>query len=79
MALGAVEAAKSAGKDIIIVGFDGNDDGLKAVETGKMSATIAQQPELIGKKAVESVKDVAAGKKIEALIPVELKLVTGKK
>ena len=36
MALGAIEASKSAGKQIFIVGFDGTDDGLKAVEAGTM-------------------------------------------
>lgn len=79
MALGAVEAAKAAGKDILIVGFDGNDDGLKAVKEGKMAATIAQQPELIGEKAVEAVTSIAAGKKLEKIISVDLKLVTSKK
>ena len=34
MALGAIEAAKSAGKQIFIVGFDGTADGVKAVESG---------------------------------------------
>ena len=37
MALGAIEASKSAGKQIFIVGFDGTDDGLKAVEAGTMA------------------------------------------
>ena len=40
MALGAIEAIKAAGKDIIVVGFDGNDDALKAVENGELKATI---------------------------------------
>ncbi|EUJ41673.1 D-ribose ABC transporter substrate-binding protein [Brochothrix campestris] len=79
MALGAVEAAKAAGKDILIVGFDGNDDGLKAVKEGKMAATIAQQPELIGQKAVEAVTAIADGKTLAKTISVDLKLVTSKK
>ncbi|MGG4264693.1 ribose ABC transporter substrate-binding protein RbsB [Peribacillus simplex] len=54
MALGAIEAIKAAGKDIIVVGFDGNDDALKAVENGELKATIAQQPALIGKEAVNA-------------------------
>ena len=52
MALGAIEAAKSANKKIFIVGFDGTQDGLKAVETGTMAATIAQQPELMGQQGL---------------------------
>ena len=54
MALGAIEAIKAAGKDIIVVGFDGNDDALKAVENGELKATIAQQPALIGEEAVNA-------------------------
>lgn len=79
MALGAVEAAKAAGKAILIVGFDGNDDGLKAVKEGKMAATIAQQPELIGQKAVGAVTAIADGKTLEKTISVDLKLVTSEK
>lgn len=56
MALGAIEAIKAAGKDIIVVGFDGNDDALKAVENGELKATIAQQPALIVKKRLMRLK-----------------------
>lgn len=76
MALGAVEAAKSTGKHIIIIGFDGSDDGLKAVHSGQMSATIAQQPEVIGKDAIQISKQIALKHKIAAKIPVELKLIS---
>lgn len=78
MALGAIEASKSAGKQIFIVGFDGTDDGLKAVEAGTMAATIAQQPELMGQQGVEAAVKLAKGEKIEAKIAVPLKLVEKK-
>ena len=43
MALGAVQALGSkAGKDVKVFGFDGTDDGLKAVKKGTMLGTIAQ-------------------------------------
>ena len=42
MALGAIQAAKSAGKTIFIVGFDGTADADKAVKDGTLAATIAQ-------------------------------------
>ncbi|MGR5882682.1 substrate-binding domain-containing protein [Bacillus cereus] len=49
MALGALEALKSAGKtDVVVVGFDATDDAVKAVNDGRMAATVAQKPELIG-------------------------------
>ncbi|MGE7765361.1 ribose ABC transporter substrate-binding protein RbsB [Peribacillus sp. NPDC096540] len=76
MALGAIEAIKAAGKDIIVVGFDGNDDALKAVENGDLKATIAQQPALIGKEAVNASEKVLKGEKIDEKISVPLKLVT---
>ena len=75
MALGAYEAAKSAGKNIIIVGFDGSQDGLKSVKNGQLSATVAQQPELIGEKAIEVSKDIANKKAISPQIPVALQLI----
>ncbi|MFJ7752675.1 ribose ABC transporter substrate-binding protein RbsB [Peribacillus muralis] len=76
MALGAIEAIKAAGKDIIVVGFDGNDDALKAVESGELKATVAQQPALIGEEAVNAAEKILKGDKVEKTISVPLKLVT---
>lgn len=76
MALGAYEAAKSAGKNIIIVGFDGSQDALKSVKEGQLSATVAQQPELIGEKAIAVSKDIANKKAISPQIPVALQLIS---
>ncbi|CAH0299523.1 Ribose import binding protein RbsB [Peribacillus sp. Bi96] len=76
MALGAIEAIKAAGKDIIVVGFDGNDDALKAVEKGELKATIAQQPALIGEEAVNAAEKILKGDKVDDTISVPLKLVT---
>ncbi len=78
MALGAVQAAKSAGKTLFIVGFDGTDDGQKAVQDGSMGATIAQQPELMGKIAAQTAQKVLKGEKVEAKIPVDLKVIEKK-
>lgn len=77
MALGAVRAIRSAGKDnILVVGFDGTDDAIKAVERGQMAATIAQQPDLIGAKGVEAAERIIKGETPEANIPVDLKVIT---
>lgn len=78
MALGAIEAIKAAGKDIIVVGFDGNDDALKAVENGELKATVAQQPTLIGEEAVNAAEKILKGDKVDETISVPLKLVTKK-
>lgn len=75
MALGALRAVSAAKKDVLIVGFDGTDDGAKAVESGKLAATIAQQPELIGALGVETANKVIKGEKVEAKIPVDLKVI----
>ncbi|MEO1249635.1 MAG: substrate-binding domain-containing protein, partial [Pseudomonadota bacterium] len=63
MALGAVEAAYAAGKgdDIIIVGVDGNVDAVKSIEEGRLNASVAQLPYLVGKQAVEEVTAVLDG------------------
>ncbi|GIO29330.1 MULTISPECIES: ribose ABC transporter substrate-binding protein RbsB [Paenibacillus] len=76
MALGAIEAIQSSGKNIPVVGFDGNEDALKSIKDGKLTATVAQQPELIGQMAVQAAFDVLHGKTVEKSIPAPLKLVT---
>lgn len=75
MALGAIRAVQASGKDILIVGFDGTDDGIAAVKRGLLGATIAQQPGLIGEIGVESAVKVLQGKAVEKNIPVPLMMV----
>lgn len=75
MALGALEAIQSAGKDILVIGFDATDDAVKSVKDGKLSATIAQKPEEIGKKAMEAAVATLNGEDVDADIPVELELI----
>jgi ribose transport system substrate-binding protein len=77
MALGAVRAlGNRAGTDVKIVGFDGVEDALKAVQSGKMNATVAQQPDRIGSLGVENAIKVIDGESVEKNIPVPVKLVT---
>ncbi|MDC3423276.1 ribose ABC transporter substrate-binding protein RbsB [Aquibacillus sp. 3ASR75-11] len=78
MALGALEAleAQNMLKDVIVVGFDATDDAVTAVKEGRMNATIAQQPEVIGQSAVEAAGKIVNGESVEEFIPVELQLVT---
>ncbi|MFZ7273778.1 ribose ABC transporter substrate-binding protein RbsB [Avibacterium avium] len=76
MALGAIRAVQAANKSVLIVGFDGTDDGVKAVKSGKLAATIAQQPELIGALGVQTADKVIKGEAVEAQIPVPLKVVS---
>lgn len=76
MALGALRATIASGKPVMIVGFDGTDEGIKAVKRGKLSATIAQQPELIGMLGVETADKILKGKEVQRIIPVPLKVIT---
>jgi ribose transport system substrate-binding protein len=77
MALGAVRALGGrAGSDVKVVGFDGVEDALKAIQSGKMNATVAQQPDKIGSLGVENAMKVIDDKTVAKNIPVEVKLVT---
>ena len=76
MALGDLRALSAANKKVLVVGFDGTDDGIKAVKSGKMAATIAQQPALIGELGVVTADKLVKGEKVEAKIPVDLKVIS---
>ncbi len=76
MALGALRAVRGAGQSVLIVGFDGTDDGIAAVKRGLLAATVAQQPELIGSLGVEMAAKILAGEPVEAYQPVPLKLIS---
>jgi ribose transport system substrate-binding protein len=76
MALGALRATQAAGKQVLIVGFDGTDDGKAAVKSGKLGATVAQQPALIGAIGVETADKVLKGESVEKYIPVPLQVVS---
>lgn len=76
MALGAAEAVSGAGKDILVVGFDATDDAVEAIKAGRMGATIAQQPALIGATALENAAKLINNENIPQNIPVEVSLIT---
>jgi ABC-type sugar transport system substrate-binding protein len=67
MALGAVESVFAAGKGgkITIIGVDGNVNAVKSIKAGRLDASVAQLPYLVGKQAVEKAKMVLAGKKVD--------------
>ncbi|BEP28500.1 ribose ABC transporter substrate-binding protein RbsB [Helicovermis profundi] len=76
MALGALKAIEASGRDIKVVGFDATEDAVKSVNDGKMSATVAQQPDEIGSLGVEAASKVINGEKVDKFIPVALKLIS---
>lgn len=75
MALGASEAIKTSGKDIVVVGFDGNEDAISAVEDGSISATVAQKPKEMGKLAIETAIKYLKGEQVEEQVDSPLELV----
>lgn len=77
MALGASEAIRAARlKNIVVVGVDATDDARNAIKKGLMDASVAQQPYLMGKIAIETAVAHLKGKKVDSYIPVEVFLVT---
>ena len=78
MALGALEAIEASGRDILVVGFDATDDAVAAVQAGRMAATVAQLPAMLGAQAVEAAAEIiASGAPAETVtVAVGLQLVT---
>ena len=75
MALGALRAIKASGKNVMIVGFDGTDDGIAAVKRGLLAATVAQQPELIGSLGVITADKILKQQTVALNIAVPLKII----
>ena len=78
MALGAVQALKSAAKldDVMVVGFDANPDAANSILAGEMTASVAQAPANMGGFGIQALVDLKAGKTIEAVIDTGTVLVT---
>ena len=57
MAVGAAQAlhdaGKSGSKDVVVIGFNGDQIALDAIKNGTMAATIQQQPEKMGQMTVD--------------------------
>ena len=75
MALGAIKAIEAAKRDIIVIGFDGTDDAVAAVNDGSMLATVAQQAAMIGSLGVETADKILKGEEVPEYTPVPLKLI----
>jgi len=77
MALGAIEAlGDKAGKDVIVVGFDGVEDALKAIKEGTMYASIAQQPAAMTAQAVVEASKLLKGEAATKEMQVDVVTVT---
>lgn len=77
-AVGAAQAIEASGKDIVVVGYNGDPEEFQAMKDGILDATILQEPYYIGYKSVEILAEIlmegASYENVE--IPVDVKLVT---
>ena len=76
MALGAANAAKAAGKTLVIVGFDASPDALQAIADGTLSGSIAQFAAKIGELGTLTAAQVARGEAVEAFVNTGVEVVS---
>ncbi|WP_410512699.1 substrate-binding domain-containing protein [Paenibacillus sp. BR2-3] len=68
MALGVVEAVKTSGKDILVVGVDGIGEAYDSIKRGELSATVDSFPKYKGQIAVEVTVRILGGQKIPRVL-----------
>jgi ABC-type sugar transport system substrate-binding protein len=78
MALGIAAAVRAAGRrgEVAVIGMDGISAALAAVESGAMSATVAQYPYTIGELGIEVCLAALRGKPVPARVDAPVQLVT---
>lgn len=79
MAMGAYQALVAAGKesDVMIFGFDGEDDVMNAIANKKIMATVMQSPKHMARTAAELADEYIKGKRdFSAKTPLEVEVVT---
>jgi ribose transport system substrate-binding protein len=77
MALPAAEVARAEGwKEVLVFGFDGSRAAFDAVRDGRLKATVLQDPQEQGKKALESMSSYLRGHALDPEISTPLLLIT---
>jgi inositol transport system substrate-binding protein len=79
MAIGALQAMKSAGLDTkkaIVGGIDATQDALASMKSGDLKVTVFQDAAGQGKGAVDAALALAAGKPVEKKVYIPFQLVT---
>jgi len=65
MALGAFAAAQALGRDdVVIIGYDANDDAVQMVLAGELFGTVAQYPADMGRQGVEAAVAAMRGESV---------------
>lgn len=60
MAMGAQAAVNASGKEIVVVGTDGNSDAIESVKRGELGATVRQKPDNIGARGMQLLIEAAS-------------------
>lgn len=74
--LGALAAVEAAGRDVIILGFDSNEELVAAIEDGSVAGACSQQPLLMGATALEQLVNHLNGEEVTKEIEMGTLLVT---
>ena len=79
MAMGAIQAMKTAGRsldNVIVAGIDATPDALAAMEAGDMKVTVFQDGKKQGSASVDAMVKLLKGEPIESINFTSLELVT---
>ena len=80
MAIGAAMAIKSngmkVGKDILVGGTDGGNNGLQAMKTGMMTVTVFQDAKAQAFGAVDMAEKISKGEKVKDIEFIPFQLIT---
>jgi inositol transport system substrate-binding protein len=79
MAIGAIQAMKSAGidmKDVVVVGVDATQDGLAAMKAGDLDVTVFQNARGQAAGAVDTALALARGEAKDQVVYIPFELVT---
>ncbi len=75
-AIGAAQSLKAAGVHAVVVGQQGNSDGIAAIKSGEIDATLNEMPYEQALIALAMVKNLVAGKTVPLVVHPPIELVT---
>lgn len=76
MALGALNAAQAANKQLVIVGFDATPDALASIQASGLAGSVAQFPTKIGELGTLTAAAVARKQKVDAFVNTGVEVVS---
>jgi simple sugar transport system substrate-binding protein len=74
--IGAIQAVKTAGKTVKLVGFDAGPDEVAAIVAGDELGSVAQFPAKMGSMSLDAALDAISGKTVQANIDTGTAMVT---